>query len=172
MFYRNFLQLYNLKITIFTVYRIRQTRTCTKKAERGHSVSTLERPSLLYSGWGKGQVISVAVQRDRGLWERDCYLVRTKQKEMPPAMDSPTEKTSTCSPISGRGSKTELENWTALPLNKAGAILSCLSMNSKGLKSTQYGKAKKAASNKNIVLQNRLKTRGQKNIIMIIKIQN
>ena len=68
---------------------------------------------------------------------------------MPPAMDSPREKTSTCAPISGRGSKTELENWTALPLNKAGAILSCLSMNSKGLKSSQYRKVKKAASNKN-----------------------
>ena len=137
------------------MYRIRQTRTCTKKAERGHSVSfilpisTPERPSLLYSGWGNRRVIPVALQRDRGLWELDCYLARTKWKGMPPAMDSPREKTSTCSPISGRGSKTELENWTALPLNKAGAILSCLSMNSKGLKSTQYRKVKKAASNKN-----------------------
>ena len=64
-------------------------------------------------------------------------------------MDSQREKTSTCSPISGRGFKTELENGTALPLHKAGTILSCLSMNSKGLKSTQYRKVKKAASNKN-----------------------
>ena len=68
---------------------------------------------------------------------------------MPPAMDSPREKTSTCSPISGRGFKTELENWTALPLHKAGTILSCLSMNSKGLKSVQYHKVKNAANNKN-----------------------
>ena len=68
---------------------------------------------------------------------------------MPLAMDSPREKTSTCSPISGRGSKTQQENWTALLLNKAGMILSCLSMNSKRLKSTQFRKVKKAASNKN-----------------------
>ena len=75
-----FIRLYNLKIRIFTLYRIRQTRTCTKKAERGHSVSFLspistpERPTLLYSGWGNGRVIPVAVRRDRGLWERDCFL--------------------------------------------------------------------------------------------------
>ena len=97
---------------------------------------------------------------------------------MPPAMDSPREKTSTCSPISGRGSKTELENWTALPLNKAGAILSCFSMNSKGLKSTQYGKAKKAASNKKserlfrYSFAKQIKNSRSKKIIIIIKIQN
>lgn len=151
----HFYPTYNLKIRVFTVYRIRQTRTCTKKAERGHSVSfispisTPERPSLLYSGWGNRRVIPVALQRDRGLWELDCYLALTKWKGMPPAMDSPREKTSTCSPISGRGFKTELENWTALPLNKAGTILSCLSMNSKGLKSVQYHKVKNAANHKN-----------------------
>lgn len=142
----HFYPTYNLKIRAFTVYRIRQTRTCTKKAERGHSVSfispisTPERPSLLYSGWGNRRVIPGAVQR-----ELDCYLALTKWKGMPPAMDSPREKTSTCSPISGRGFKTELENWTALPLNKAGTILSCFSMNSKGLKCVQYHKVKKCS---------------------------
>ena len=94
-------------------------------------------------------------------------------------MDSPREKTSTCSPISGSGSKTELENWTALPLNKAGAILSCLSMNSKGLKSTQYRKVKKAASNKNrerlfrhSVAEQIKNSRSKKHYNNNIKIQN
>ena len=36
------------------------------------TISSLEPPLLLCSGWGNGRlVIPVAVQKDRGLWERD-----------------------------------------------------------------------------------------------------
>ena len=53
------------------------------------SISFPEHPLLLSSGWGNGRRlgIPVVVQKDRGLWERDCISVRPTEMTRPVTVD-------------------------------------------------------------------------------------